>query len=129
MFDTVIVPLDGTPHAEAALPYAIDEARRHGATLVLMHVIPRPEPCPSTVRRSGPLPQQVALPAQEITAAEQEASVYLQEIVTRYALDQGTRLCAAAGDPGVRVAAEAARHARPLVVMLTGNEQVIRHHT
>ena len=50
MFETVIVPLDGSPHAEFAIPYAIDEARRHQAKMVLIHVIPRPEPCTSTVR-------------------------------------------------------------------------------
>jgi nucleotide-binding universal stress UspA family protein len=121
MFETVIVPLDGSPHAEFAIPYAIDEARRHQATMVLIHVIPRPEPCTSTVRRSGPLPWQGEWPAEEIEPATRTADAYLRGVVTRYGLDPNTALCVAVGDPGVRVAAEAKRHTRPLVVMLTGD--------
>ena len=41
--------------------------------------------------------------------------------MARFALDPETPLCVAVGDPGVRVAAEAARHRKPLVVMLTGD--------
>jgi nucleotide-binding universal stress UspA family protein len=121
MFETVIVPLDGSPHAEYAIPYAIDEARRHLAKMVLVHVIPRPEPCTSTARRSGPLPWQGEWPEADIELAKRRAKSYLHDVVTRYALDPGTRLCVAVGDPGVRVAAEAARHRKPLVVMLTGD--------
>ena len=121
MFETVIVPLDGSPHAEYALPYAIDEARRHQARMVLIHVIPRPEPCTSTVRRSGPVPWQGPWPEEEIEPAKRTAEAYLRDVVTHYALDPGTTRCVAVGDPGARVAAEAARHQRPLVVMLTGD--------
>jgi nucleotide-binding universal stress UspA family protein len=121
MFDTVIAPLDGTPHAEVALPYAIDEARRHGAAMVLMHVVPRPEPCTSPARRSGPLSWQGEWPFGDIEEDKRKADAYLRGVVTRYALDPGTPLCVAVGDPGVRVTAEAACHERPLVVMLTGD--------
>lgn len=121
MFETVIVPLDGSPHAEFAIPYAVDEARRHHATIVLVHVIPRPEPCTSPVRRSGPLPWQGEWPMEEIDPAKHTAEAYLRDVVTRYGLDPETRVCVAVGDPGVRVAMEAARHKRPLVVMLTGD--------
>jgi nucleotide-binding universal stress UspA family protein len=121
MFETVIVPLDGSPHAEVAIPYAIDEAKRHQAKMVLIHVIPRPEPCTSTVRRSGPLPWQGTWSLEEIDPPKHKAEAYLRDVVTRFGLDPGTALCVPVGDPGVRVAAEAARHRRPLVVMLTGD--------
>jgi nucleotide-binding universal stress UspA family protein len=121
MFDTVIAPLDGTPHAEVALPYAMDEARRHGAAMVLMHVVPRPEPCTSPARRSGPLSWQGEWPFGDIEEDKRKADAYLLGVVTRYALDPGTPLCVAVGDPGVRVAAEAALRPNPLVVMLTGD--------
>jgi nucleotide-binding universal stress UspA family protein len=121
MFETVIVPLDGSPHAEVAIPYAIDEARRHQATIVLVHVIPRPEPCMSPVRRSGPVPWQGEWSAEEIEPAKHKAETYLRDVVTRFGLDPGTTRCVAVGDPGVRVTAEAACHERPLVVMLTGD--------
>jgi nucleotide-binding universal stress UspA family protein len=121
MFETVIVPLDGSPHAEVAIPFAIDEARSHQATMVLIHVIPRPEPCTSTARRSGPLPWQGEWSAEEIDSAKRKAEAYLRDVVTRFGLDPGTTRCVAVGDPGVRVTAEAACHERPLVVMLTGD--------
>jgi hypothetical protein len=88
---------------------------------VLVHVIPRPEPCQSMVRRSGPLPWQGEWPAEEIDPAKHKAEAYFRDVIPRYGLDPGTRVCVAVGDPGVRVAAEAARHRRPLVVMLTGD--------
>jgi nucleotide-binding universal stress UspA family protein len=121
MFETVIVPLDGSPHAEFAIPYAIDEARRHQATMVLLHIIPRPEPCTSTVRRSGPVPWQGEWPFEDLGAAKRDAEAYLREVVARFALDPGTMLCVAVGDPGLRVAAEVTRHEQPVVVMLTGD--------
>jgi nucleotide-binding universal stress UspA family protein len=121
MFETVIVPLDGSPHAEFAIPYAIDEARRHQATMVLLHIIPRPEPCTSTVRRSGPVPWQGEWPFEDLGAAKRDAEAYLREVVARFALDPGTTLCVAVGDPGLRVAAEVTRHEQPVVVMLTGD--------
>lgn len=121
MFETVIVPLDGSPHAEFAIPYAIDEVQRRQAKLVLIHVIPRPEPCMSPVRRSGPVPWQGEWPFEELDTAKRNAGAYMQDVVTRFGLDPGTRLCVAVGDPGVRVAAEAMRHEKPLVVMLTGD--------
>ncbi|HET6317754.1 MAG TPA: universal stress protein [Chloroflexota bacterium] len=36
MLKTILVPLDGTPVGEAALPYATSLARRIGATLTLV---------------------------------------------------------------------------------------------
>ncbi|MDF3042591.1 MAG: usp21 [Thermomicrobiales bacterium] len=121
MFETVIVPLDGSPHAELAIPYAVDEARRHQAKLVLIHVIPRPEPCMSPVRRSGPVPWQGEWPFEDLDSAKRNAEAYLRDVVNHFGLDPGTTLSVAVGDPGVRVAAEAMRHERPLVVMLTGD--------
>ncbi|MCC6174007.1 MAG: universal stress protein [Chloroflexi bacterium] len=50
MFTTILVPLDGSPLAEHALPFAERLARSHGARLVLLHVqasSPVREPCPA----------------------------------------------------------------------------------
>lgn len=121
MFETVIVPLDGTAGAELAVPFAVDEARLHGASLVLIRVIPRPEPCSMTVRKSGPLAWQGEWPFEDLEPAKREALQYLQAIVTRFALDPTTELRVAIGDPGVQVTTEARRHSSPLVVMMTGD--------
>ncbi len=40
MFRTILVPLDGTDAAARALPYAVELARRFGAALVLVDVVP-----------------------------------------------------------------------------------------
>jgi nucleotide-binding universal stress UspA family protein len=43
VFERIIVPLDGSPSAEAALPAAEELARRLGSSLVLLHVLePKP---------------------------------------------------------------------------------------
>ena len=94
MFETVIVPLDGSPHAECALPYAIDEARRHQATMVLLHVIPRPEPCTSTVRGSGPVPWQGEWPFEDLDRGKARRRGLLA--------GRGDSLCAGSGNDAVR---------------------------
>ncbi len=40
MYRTILVPLDGSPFGEAALPLALSLARRAGAVLHLVHVMP-----------------------------------------------------------------------------------------
>ncbi len=40
MYRRILVPLDGSPTAEKVLPIALDEAKIHNATVVLMRVIP-----------------------------------------------------------------------------------------
>jgi nucleotide-binding universal stress UspA family protein len=48
-YDRILVPLDGSPRAESALPPALSVARAHGSELFLLHIVPRPErscPCP-----------------------------------------------------------------------------------
>lgn len=120
MFSTVIVPLDGSPHAEFAISCAVDEARRHGARLVLMHVIARPEPC-TTVRKSGPYAWQGEWPFEELSQEKRDALAYLNDVVRRFALDPATTLRVEVGDPGVRVTDVAKCYPKPLVVMLTGD--------
>jgi len=40
MIHKILVAIDGSPHARAALDFAIDLAPRYGATLVLLHAFP-----------------------------------------------------------------------------------------
>jgi nucleotide-binding universal stress UspA family protein len=49
VYDRILVPLDGSPRAESALPLALSVASAHGSELLLLHVVPMPErscPCP-----------------------------------------------------------------------------------
>jgi len=121
MFETVIVPLNGSPHAEAAVPYAMDEAREHGAALVLVRVIPRPEPCLGLVKRGGPLPLVPTWSQAELRAAEGEAIRYLHDVRYRFGLGGRAQMVVAVGEPVRRLLAEIRRHPRPLVVLTTGD--------
>lgn len=92
MFQTIIVPLDALLHPEAALPYAIDEARRHGAMPVLLHVVPRPEPPvpPPRVQLGGPTIRPPSWPERDVANAAEAACGYLDRVVRRYLLPPGT---------------------------------------
>ena len=121
MFRTIIVPLDGSAHAEAAVPYALAEARDHGAALVLVRVVARPEPCENTIGHGGPAPGPIVWPRAELVAAEGEAVRYLQDVRRRFGLGPGTTMVVMVGEPCRRLVAEIRRHPRPLVVMTTGD--------
>jgi nucleotide-binding universal stress UspA family protein len=43
MINTILVPTDGSIHARKAIDYACDLASKYGATVHLMHVIPKSE--------------------------------------------------------------------------------------
>ncbi|MEA2525997.1 MAG: hypothetical protein QOF73_3224 [Thermomicrobiales bacterium] len=121
MFATVIVPLDGSTHAELALPFAIDETGRHGARLLLVRVLSRPEPCIATRNHGGPAPVIPTWPPRELDDAERRSIAYLRDVCRRFGLGIDTRLVVAVGDPGARLLAEAGMHPRPLVVLTTGD--------
>lgn len=121
MFATVIVPLDGSTHAEAALPYAVDEARHHDAKLHLVRVVVRPEIAVTGVRHCGPAPQPAQWPAQEIERETAEATSYLFTVKDRYRLHPSTTMSVLVGDPVPRLRAEIRRHPRPLIVLTTGD--------
>lgn len=44
MFETILVPLDGSRRAETALPAALDLCRHYSAELLLFQVRPQPHP-------------------------------------------------------------------------------------
>ncbi|MEM2082144.1 MAG: universal stress protein [Candidatus Bathyarchaeia archaeon] len=40
MFARILVPIDGSPHADKAIRYAADLSKKYGSKLILLHVIP-----------------------------------------------------------------------------------------
>lgn len=61
MYQTILVPLDGSPFAEQALPLALALARQAGAALRLVHVREPQAPQPAVPSTSGePYPWQLA---------------------------------------------------------------------
>lgn len=69
MFKHILVPLDGSPLAEAALPAAVYLSVRLGATVTLLHIIEKNAP-----------PE---IHGQRHLTGTEEASAYLQEIARR----------------------------------------------
>src|SRR6187401_1279600 len=100
MFATIIVPLDGSIQAEVALPFAIEESGRHAARLVLVRVLPRPEPAVATRNHGGPVPVIPAWPLGEVAIDERRSIAYLRDVCRRFDLGIDTRLVVAVGDPG-----------------------------
>jgi nucleotide-binding universal stress UspA family protein len=126
MFATVIVPLDGSAHAEVALAYGVGEARRHDARLVLMRVIPFPEPWVRLDSHGGPAPLPMAWPPTELAAAKRQATAYLHEVRRRYGLGGDVSLVVAVGEPAKQLLAEVRRRPTPLLVLTTG--ETAPHH-
>ncbi len=124
MYDIVIIPLEGAPHCERAVPPAHDEARRHGAPLMLLHVVPRPEgPAPDPrVRMSGPSITAGDWPAQGLTRELARATAYLEDVKLAHGLPKTTAIQTTVGEPVRRILAEIGRHRRPLLVMTTGED-------
>src|SRR5215831_17058078 len=114
MFRTVLVPLDGTPFGEHALPLAVSVARRTGAALHLVHVhVP-------TVSVEGP----VLLDAGRDRQEQNQERAYLAEVARRIAMRAPdtaltTRLLAGtkAGDLAVNLLKAAAEVRADLMVL------------
>ncbi len=121
MFETIIVPLDGSAHAEAAIPYALEEARRHNAEIVLARVVYRPEPCPTAISRGGPVPGSFLWPTPESDLEVRRAARYLSAAIERYHLGPRARGEVLIGETVPRLLAEARRSTYPVIVLTTGD--------
>jgi nucleotide-binding universal stress UspA family protein len=75
MFRTIMVPLDGSPFGEYALPLALSMARRSGAEVELIHVYTLPIPIVST--NGLMIPRPVAQPPEQ---AWERARAYLDQL-------------------------------------------------
>lgn len=95
MIGTVVVPLDGSPLAEEALPYAAAIAERSQAPLHLLRVIPPDAPA----------------------AAEEEARRYLREKARTFG--DRVQLSVHIGHPAEQIIDSAAEMSDPIIVMTT----------
>src|ERR1051326_4172293 len=82
MFERIFVPLDGTEHAERALPVAARIARATGGTLVLVSVV-----LPVIEYATYMVSQTVETPPTAHEALLERASTYLDEVLLRYEAD------------------------------------------
>lgn len=75
---SIIVPLDGSPFAEKALPWALDLAAKYNSRVVLVRVAPRPE--------MGSLSQAQDLDDQ-LDALQGHCQAYLHQVQQRLAAE------------------------------------------
>src|ERR1051326_1059602 len=109
----VVVPLDGSELAEAALPVARGLVDRFGGRLVLVGVIPA-----AGQFVAGPGGAIMAYTAPDLADLEAEAHTYLEGIARRAAGTQ-VQIVLRAGDAATEIAHVAQEHAGAAVVMAT----------
>ncbi len=110
MYDTLLVPLDGSSFGERALPYALAVARRTGARIELVHVHELP------VDVVG-----LALDPQSDEEARERARGYLESMATALAERSGIPVGArvVVGHPVPTIEAEATAVGAGMIVMST----------
>lgn len=113
---SVVVPLDGSPRSEAALPYAVALAQRLGAPLTLVRVWDATMP---TIVGPYALPMDQQLFEEMEEATEESVATYLATIAARLAGDIAARTVSLRGNAAEQLGAYL-RNERPgLVVMGT----------
>ncbi|CCF85270.1 universal stress protein [Nitrolancea hollandica] len=112
IFQTILVPLDGSQLAETAIPMAVTLSRVTGAEIVLLRVLEEMRPIYDTECREV-IWVDPANPRLELLAPE-----ILQPTVTRLA-QEGLSVQAVIrlGDPRTEIIDEAERHPAPVIVM------------
>jgi nucleotide-binding universal stress UspA family protein len=85
MFSKILVPVDGNPEAEVAIPVAAEMARRFDSTVTLLQVTPGyGQIIGATAAESFGAPGSVQAAADVAVAAESAASSYLDALRSKY---------------------------------------------
>ena len=123
-WNTILVPHDFSTSANHALAIARDEAKHHGATIVLLHVIDLPY-------QLGPdaviVPPETGAPISLKEYAIQSAENHLQDIIDRLSKDGATATGAVViGVPVEEINRAVDTHKADLVVMGTHGRSGLR---
>lgn len=124
MIRTILVPLDGTAFAEAALSYVAREGLDREATIVLLRAVPLPTlpyPLDPVMGAFPSYPPAALLDQQEHAAAVawREALQYLRLVKRRYLQGRACRVVVREGDPAQAITEAAAAEGVDLIVMAT----------
>lgn len=121
---TILVPHDFSASANHATAIARDEAKAHGGTLVLLHVIDLPyQLSPDAVI----VPPETGAPISVKQYAIQSAEAHLQDIADRLAKDGATAIgVIQVGSPVDEINRTAEEHKVDLIVMGTHGRTGIR---
>lgn len=122
---TILVPHDFSTSADHAAALARDEARLHGAGIVLLHVVDLPyQLSPDAVI----VPESTGAPISVKEYAMGSAEAHLQEIVDRFAKDGiAATAVVAVGTPVDEINRAVDDHHIELIVMGTHGRTGIRH--
>ncbi|MHB0868039.1 MAG: universal stress protein [Chloroflexota bacterium] len=119
MYRRILVPLDGSPLAEAALPHATAVARRFDAGLTLLQVVST-LPVATTVDTTATAGAETVLAVEAIEATEQAAVEYLNEVAHRPELAGiPVEVEVVRGGPAREIVRQAQRGKADLIVMST----------
>jgi nucleotide-binding universal stress UspA family protein len=105
----ILVCLDGSPHSEAALPYAISLARAFGSAVTLAHVL---EP-----RHDHPGPQTTDPLVWEISRQEARGYLERQQHAVSAMLERPVEISLEQGHPAERIVALAAERGADLTIL------------
>lgn len=75
----IVVPLDGSQRAEHVLPVANSLAERHGAELVLLHVVVKPE----LIQRMPLTEEEMTLVDRVVQRNQRQAAEYFEQLASR----------------------------------------------
>ena len=118
---TILVPIDFSPSADQAMAWAMDLARRYGASLMVAHVL-QPVAWPASPDGMMLTPTDVLATTRRELGASLErtrASIEAAGIATKAALLDGT--------PAAEIASLARRAAADLIVMGTHGRTGLQH--
>lgn len=119
MFQKILVPLDGTDEAEAALEPATEIAKRFGSQVVIIHVAPGYEAAVgATLAEPFGAAGSVGAAIEAEKAAEASATGYLQAVREEYGTPDWTTMVVE-GDSATAIADTAKATKADLIVMAT----------
>ncbi len=119
MYRRVLVPLDGSPLAEAALPHAVAVAGRFGAALTLMQVVTT-LPMAAAVDAGAAAGAEAMMSVDALEASEEAAQEYLGELSRRPEVEGiQIRRKVVRGRPAREIARAAQEEGVDLIVMST----------
>jgi nucleotide-binding universal stress UspA family protein len=113
-FQSVLVPLDGSPEAEAALSLARALAESFGAKVTLLRVVPEQRP-PATAAVEGALAVMPMAPMEELRA---DSTAYLQSVQSTYGSPEW-QATVADGPPADVICSQAERLGADVIVIAT----------
>jgi nucleotide-binding universal stress UspA family protein len=125
LWKTILVPHDFSSSANHATAIARDEAKLHGGTIVLLHVIDLPyQLSPDSMI----VPPEAGAPISVKQYAIESAEAHLQDIARRLAKDGATATAVVAfGNPVDEINQAVSDHKADLVVMGTHGRTGLRH--